>query len=79
MSARRVIAGRSWLRVEDVAACYSVEVAWVREVCDLGLVEARREPDGIELVPAVELDRVADLLRISRALGLDLVTVASLF
>ena len=70
-------AGHLWLRIEDVAACYEVEVAWVREVRDAGLLEIRRE-GGDELVPALALDRFAEVVRWGRALGLDLTTIASL-
>jgi len=69
--------GRAWLRIEDVAACYEVEVAWVREVRDAGLLEVQ-EQGGAELVPALALDRLAEIVRWGRTLGLDLGTIASL-
>lgn len=68
---REYEAGRAWLRVEDAAACYEVEVAWVREVAAAGLVDVRREA-GVERLAASELDRLAEVVRLANVLGLDL-------
>ena len=77
MTPSRMIAGRMYLAIEDVATCFEVEVAWVREVRDEGLLEVLIE-SGDELVPARELDRLASIVRLARALGLDLATVEPL-
>lgn len=66
-----------WVRIDEVAACYEVEVTWVREVRDAGLLETRLQ-DDVELVPVLALDRLAEVVRLARALGLDLGTVSSL-
>ena len=71
MIPKKYEAGRAWVRVEDAAACYEVEVAWVREVVAAGLVDSSRE-QGVERLAASELDRLAEVVRLSRVLGLDL-------
>lgn len=71
MSGHEIETGRAWMRVEDAAACYEVEVSWVREVVAAGLVGLHREA-GVERLAASDLDRLAEVVRLSRILGLDL-------
>ena len=47
MSRRNYEAGRAWMRVEDAAACYEVEVECFREVVAAGLVDVNRDA-GVE-------------------------------
>lgn len=73
MSERRiVIRGESFLTLATVAECFHVQVTWVREVYDAGLL-GRGERVGDELaIPAAHLDRLALIQRLHRHYGLDL-------
>jgi hypothetical protein len=67
-----VIRGESFVTLSTVAEFFEVQVAWVREVYEAGLL-GPGERVGEELaIPATELDRVATIQRLHRHYGVDL-------
>ncbi|MCB9899527.1 MAG: hypothetical protein H6825_16090 [Planctomycetes bacterium] len=71
-----VVAGELFVTLDAVAHCYEVEVAWLLEVHEHGLL-GRTAHAGDALVLAVDaLDRLARVLRLHRQLGLDLAGIA---
>lgn len=72
------IRGELWLTLETVAECYEVETTWVREVYEHGLLGAGEPVGGSIAIAAVELDRLAQVLRLNRQQGLDLLAVMAL-
>lgn len=63
--------GELYLRLETVAEIYTVRVAWLHEVHDAGLLSDVRHEGASICVAAVELDRVATIVRLHRVLGLE--------
>lgn len=64
-------AGEVYLSLETVAEVYRVEVVWLREVVDSGLLGSS-DPQGPAFsIAAVRLDHVATIVRMHRLLGLD--------
>lgn len=79
MSAERIVLrGELYLSLEEVAECYHVELAWVREVVDLGLLGRCELTRGRLVVAATRLDRVAEILRLQRQQGVNLAGIAML-
>jgi chaperone modulatory protein CbpM len=79
MSGERILVhGQLYLTLQDVAECYHVELAWVRDVVDFGLLGRCERTRGTLVVAASKLDRVADILRLQRQQGLNLAGVALL-
>lgn len=73
MSGQRiVIRGESFLTLETVAECFHVQVAWVREVYDAGLLGPGERVGGDLAIPASNLDRMALIQRLHRHYGIDL-------
>ena len=70
-----VIHGEVHLTLATVADCFAVEVAWVERVYALGLLGPGERVDGTVAVAAELLDRVAEVLRLSRYHGVALETV----
>lgn len=76
MSARRVyIEGELYLTVETVAEIYQVRAVWLREVCDHGLLGGVVSETDL-CIAAIQLDRVAAIVRLGQGWGLDLETIA---
>jgi len=70
------IDGELYLTLETVAEVYSVQTVWLRAVCTEGLVGPPVQ-HGTELcLAAVELDRVAQIVRLNTVLGLELEAIA---
>ena len=69
-----LVRGETFLTIELVAECYEVEVAWVREVYDLGVLGPGIPLEDTIAIQAAMLDRVASALRLCRhhAVELDL-------
>lgn len=67
---RLVLEGEVYFPLEVVAECYSVEVTWLREACDEGLLIGVRVERTLA-VRAADLDRVARLVRWRVVHGLD--------
>jgi hypothetical protein len=79
MSRRRVvIEGESYITLEGIAECYQCELTWVREVYAIGLLGSGRPVEKSIALHVSVLDRVADVLRMSVHLGVDLAVVAAL-
>lgn len=71
------VRGESYLTLEVAAECYQLEVSWVRQVYDLGLLgPGERTGEGLA-IPAPMLDRLARVIHLARHLDieLDLVTL----
>ncbi|QDU83960.1 hypothetical protein Pla163_10610 [Planctomycetes bacterium Pla163] len=69
------IDGELYLRLETVAEIYRVRVAWLHEVCDHGLLGDVEHEGASICVAAVQLDRVATIVRLHHALGLELAAI----
>ena len=70
-----VVEGELYLSLETYAEIYSVEVLWLREVFDQGLL-GRGITSGQRLcVAAIHLDRVATIVRLTQTCGLDLMDI----
>lgn len=79
MSERRVvIRGRTYVTLEAVAECYRVEVSWVREVYEYGLLGSGESVRDTTAVAAEMLGRAADILRLHRQQGINLEGIARL-
>ncbi|MCC7012914.1 MAG: hypothetical protein IT454_10160 [Planctomycetes bacterium] len=77
MSSERIyVDGELFLRLETVAEIYRVRVEWLGEACDRGLVAHATPGGSTRCIAAVELDRVATLVRLHLGLGLDLRRIA---
>jgi len=72
------IEGELHLTLETVAEVYAVRVVWLREVCDAGLLEARPHDQGELCIATVQLERLAQIVRMNVVLGLDLDAVEAL-
>lgn len=73
-----VIEGEVYLRLEVIAEWYAVEVRWLEEVVEHGLVERRHQSDKTVAIAAVELDRLAQIVRLYFHQGVNLEGVALL-
>ena len=65
------IDGEMYLRIETVALVYRVEVVWLREVVDAGLLGDDVTLEPTPAIAAVRMDHVATIIRMHRVLGLD--------
>jgi len=74
---RIYVEGELYLSLEEVARVYEVKTVWLQEVCDSGLLSGRGASGGELCIAAVELDRVATIVRLHRVLGLDLEVIAA--
>ncbi|MCP3916099.1 MAG: hypothetical protein GY711_11125 [bacterium] len=67
-----LVEGKLYLSVEAVAEVYEVRAVWLREVCDRGLLGPAVRTRPTLSIAAVELDRVATIVRLHEVFGLDL-------
>ena len=67
---RLYVNGELYLSIETVAEVYRVEVVWLREVVDAGLLGTGVALGPPHAIAAVRMDRVATIVRMHRALGL---------
>lgn len=72
------IEGELYLTLETVAEVYAVEVLWLSEVCAVGLLEPAQHATGELCIAAIELDRVARIVRLNLVLGVSLDSVVAL-
>jgi len=72
-----VVRGQRFVSLETVAECYEVEVAWVREVYDFGLLGPGEVVEGTIAVAAAMLERMAEIRRLT-LIGGDLAVIAVL-
>lgn len=64
--------------VVEIARCYQVEVELVERWCELGLLPPLRRRAGQALLPAAALERVAVILRLTRVVGYEPMTLLDL-
>ena len=72
------VRGELYLTLDLVAACYSVEIRWLEQVTELGLLSTAERVEGALAIAARELDRVARIVRWHFHQGIDLGVVAVL-
>jgi hypothetical protein len=72
-----LIRGQLHLTLQTVAECYDVQVHWLEEVYDEGLL-AGEEFESRVAVAATELDRIARIVRLHFYEGVSLPGIASL-
>ena len=72
MSEERIyLEGELHLSLETVAEVYDVEVIWLQEVADAGLIGTGFHTGPRPCIAAVRLDHVATIVRLRRVIGLD--------
>lgn len=76
--ARILIDGESYLTLEAISECYECESAWLREAYEFGLLGCGRAYAGTVVLRVSVLDRVAQVLRLSRYQGLGFETIVVL-
>ena len=64
--------GQLYLTLETVADCYRVEVSWVEEVYELGLLGRGERVGDSTAVAAAMLDRLGRILRLHHQQGINL-------
>jgi hypothetical protein len=67
-----VVAGELHLTLEVVAECYRVEARMLHEVYELGLLGRGAVAEDSIAIHVSRLDRVAEVVRLHRYLGVDL-------
>lgn len=72
------IRGEVFVTLESAAECYQVEVRWVEEVYDNGLLGQGEKVGPSLAVRATQLDRLAAILRWHRHHGLELEAILAL-
>jgi len=68
--ARIFIEGETYLTLEAIGECYECEVSWLREAYESGLLGGGRTYSGSVVLRVTVLDRVAEVIRLSRYQGL---------
>jgi len=68
---RIYVGGELYLAVETVAEIYRIEVIWLREAVDSGLIGSGVESQPRLCIAAARLDHVATIVRLHQMLGLD--------
>lgn len=75
---RIVIRGRMHLSLRTVAQVYNVQVDWLEEVFELGLLGSGEHVGGGVTVAATQLDRVARIVRLHFYDGVNLESIGVL-
>jgi hypothetical protein len=70
------VRGEAYLSLEAAAQCFEVEVAWVREVYELGLLGEGEDTGAGLAIPAPMLDRLARVVHLAHHLEVELEWVA---
>ncbi|MFN2378162.1 MAG: hypothetical protein ABR538_16645 [Candidatus Binatia bacterium] len=71
MSVVRIfIDGQSYLSLEAISQCYECEITWLREAYEFGLLGGGVLHEDTLLLHVTVLDRVAEVVRLSRYQGL---------
>jgi hypothetical protein len=70
------IHGEMYVTLSSLADTYRVEVEWVREVYDYGLLGTGEHVDDDIAVTAAMLDRMAEVCRLHDLLGVNLPGIA---
>lgn len=69
------IKGELFLSLETYADIYCVEVPWLREVYEHGLLGPGVASGPLVCVAAVHMDRVATIVRLNQNLGMDVMDI----
>jgi hypothetical protein len=72
------IRGEGYLLLEDVADCYRVEVRWLTEAYNMGLIGEGEEVQSSHAIPVSRLGLVARVVRWRMQTGVDLMGLAAL-
>lgn len=72
------IEGELYLTLETVAEVYSVKTVWLERVCREGLLGPPVSHGESLCLAAIELDRVARIVRLNAVLGLELEAIAAM-
>jgi hypothetical protein len=72
---RLYVEGELHLSLEVVAEVYAVEIAWLREVYDAGLLGAGVDSGPTVCISVLRLDRVAAIVRMHHVVGQDVETL----
>lgn len=72
------IRGEHYLTLQDVAESFEVELNWVQEVYEFGLLGAGETVGGTVAIASRLLDRVAAIRRLNRVQGVNLAGIALL-
>ena len=70
-----MVEGEPYVSLEVLAEIYTVEILWLREVYDCGLLGLGVTSGPHLCVAAVHMDRVATIVRLHHHLGLDLLDI----
>ncbi len=70
------IQGEQYVTLTQAAACYEVEVGWVQQVYDHGLLGEGEEVDEGIAILASMLDRLAEIQRLHNQQGVNLNGIA---
>jgi hypothetical protein len=71
-----IIRGEHYLTLQGVAESFQIEVEWVQEVYDFGLLGSGERVGGTVAISARLLDRVAEIRRMNRIQGVNLAGIA---
>lgn len=63
--------GEPYLSLEALAEVYQVQVLWLREVYERGLLGSGVDAEATICIAAVQLDRVATIVRLRHFVGQD--------
>ena len=74
---RTWVRGELYLSLETVAEIYEVQTLWLREVYEAGLLGRGLRQERSISIAAVQLDRVATIVRLHHRLGVDLETIGA--
>jgi len=75
MRDRVYIEGDLYLSLETVAEIYRIEIVWLREAYDTGLLGSGVVSESVICIAAAKMDRVATIVRLHDVLGLDVETI----
>ena len=70
------VEGELYISLETVAELYQIQAVWLREVFDSGLLGSGVDSGSKVCIAAVQMDRVATIVRLHGVLGLDVETIA---
>lgn len=69
---RLTLEGELYLSLETYAEIYCIEVRWLRDVYDRGLLGSGVTSGSLVCVSVTQMDRVATIVRLHEAYGLDM-------
>lgn len=69
------VEGELYLSLETYAEIYCIEVRWLRDVYDRGLLGSGVNSGTVVCVSVTQMDRVATIVRLHEGYGLDVETI----